>query len=103
MGPLALRVESDRKVDSTFLVSLMRSALERERRMLIQGIERTKQELARYERKYGMTSEQFYERFSAGDGLEDSEDFISWAGEYEILELLREKQRQLEGVHVHAG
>jgi len=50
-----------------------------------------------------MTSEQFYERFSMGEGVEDSEDFISWAGEYEILESLKEKQRQIEGVHIHVG
>jgi len=103
MESLALRLESDQAVDLTFFVSLMRNALEREKHVLSQGIERTKQELAKYERKYRMTSEQFYERFSMGEGVEDSEDFISWAGEYEILESLKEKQRQIEGVHIHVG
>ena len=52
MESLALRLESDQAVDLTFFVSLMRNALEREKHVLSQGIERTKQELAKYERKY---------------------------------------------------
>jgi hypothetical protein len=102
MEKVVLEVEGKGKTDWGFLVPLMQSAVERERRMLARGIEHTRQALAEYERRYGMTSEEFYRKFNAGDELEDSLDFASWAGEVETLRLLTEKYQALDGVQVHA-
>lgn len=38
--------------------------------------------LAAYERKYGMISADFYEKYLAGK-MEDSADFVEWAGDYQ--------------------
>ena len=42
------------------------------------------QNLAAYEQQYGMTSEVFHARFLTG-ALGDSEDYMEWAGFYEML------------------
>lgn len=62
---------------------------------LIESIYALGQEIKKYEKKYGITSEDFYELFSQGkldDGeYEETEAFCEWAGLYEI-KLKREKK-----------
>ncbi len=41
-------------------------------------------DLQAFEKRYQMPSAQFYSRFQAGE-LGDSEDFMLWAGAYELL------------------
>ncbi len=41
-------------------------------------------DLQTFEKRYQMPSEQFYLRFQAGE-LNDDEDFMLWAGTYELL------------------
>jgi hypothetical protein len=43
------------------------------------GPKQIKQELAVYEKKYGMTSREFYENYRGGK-LDGSRDFVRWAG-----------------------
>jgi hypothetical protein len=54
---------------------------------LVQDIHRLNHQLERFERKYGMMSETFYELYSAGEEPEDDAwvlDFEKWAGLYEV-------------------
>jgi hypothetical protein len=102
MGRVILEVESRAGADLGFIVPLMQSAVERERRMLERSIERTMQALAEYEQRHGMSSREFYRKFNTGDELEDNVEFASWAGEVEMLRLLQEKYQALDGVQVHA-
>jgi len=39
-------------------------------------------DLRKFENRYGMSSAEFYEKFSRGE-MGDSEDVIEWAGTYE--------------------
>lgn len=48
------------------------------------------------EEKYKITSASFYRRFNQGK-MEDSEDFILWAGMCEMLESNKARLRGLEG------
>lgn len=60
---------------------------------LLQDIHRLNHELERFERKYGVLSETFYEAYSAGEEPADDAwvlDFEKWAGLYEIQ---RDRQR----------
>ena len=52
-------------------------------------------DLVAYEEQYDMMTEEFYERFMQGE-LGDAEDYISWAGDYEVY--LRFKHRIGEGL-----
>ena len=54
---------------------------------LVQDIHRLNHQLERFERKYGMMSETFYELYIAGEEPEDDAwvlDFEKWAGLYEV-------------------
>ena len=65
---------------------------------IIDSIYALGQEIKRYEKKYGLTSEDFYELFCQGkldDGeYEQTEEFCEWAGLYEI-KLKRESKFRL--------
>jgi spore coat polysaccharide biosynthesis protein SpsF (cytidylyltransferase family) len=51
-------------------------------------------DLRQFEQKYQQSSETFYQQFTNGK-LDDSEDFILWAG---IYEMLQDNKRQLEAI-----
>jgi hypothetical protein len=51
-------------------------------------------DLHAYELKYSMTSDSFYESFEKGD-LEDSSDFILWAGIYEMQQDSKNRLKEL--------
>jgi hypothetical protein len=71
-------------------------------KLLDVALSRLRLRLRRYERglsesekRYGMESAAFYERFEAGE-LGDAMDFFEWAGLYELYQDLREKIQHLE-------
>ena len=51
-------------------------------------------DLIEFEQKYQESSEVFYQKFMAGK-LDDTEDFMIWAG---IYEMLLDNQQQLEAI-----
>ena len=53
-------------------------------------------EMKTFEEKYKMSSASFYKKFDQGK-MDDSEDFILWAGVYEMLEKNQARLRGLEG------
>lgn len=61
---------------------------------LKRGILNLKLDLKELEQKYSMSSESFYKRFSQGK-LDDRQDYIQWAGLYEML---TENEKQLQGL-----
>ncbi|MCK4472169.1 MAG: hypothetical protein KAW49_10330 [Anaerolineae bacterium] len=79
---------------------------------LVQDIHRLNHQLERFERKYGVMSETFYESYIAGEEPEDDAwvlDFEKWAGLYEVwrdrqeayrqaMQRLRVKQPSLSGI-----
>ena len=49
-----------------------------------------------YEQQYQMSSEEFYAQYQAGK-LQDSADFVEWAGDYQhYLELKTELEKRLK-------
>ena len=69
-------------------------ALTREQTLARNAIERTKKRLKEYEQRYGMKTEEFYARFKSGE-LGDTDDYIDWAGEYELLKHVEEEEREI--------
>lgn len=69
------------------LKPLIESALRSEARLLELGLERTQQRLRDFEAQYGLTSKEFERRFQQGE-VEESLDFIEWAGEIKTYRLL---------------
>jgi hypothetical protein len=80
--------------------------------VLVQDIHRLNHELERFERKYGVMSDTFYESYSAGEEPEDDAwvlDFEKWAGLYEVrrdrqqayeraMQRVQREQRSLVGI-----
>jgi len=73
-------------------VLILRNSLERELKLIEHSIEKTIKKLKEFEDKYGISSEEFYRKFERGE-VEDSQEFMLWASEYEALKLL-EKDRE---------
>jgi hypothetical protein len=65
----------------------------------IGDLRETIEEMVIMEQKYGMTSEQFYEKFSHGE-MGDDIDIIGWAGSYKAYcrakKMIEEKLAKLE-------
>ncbi len=54
-----------------------------------------KMNLKQFEARYGMLSEEFYQKFEQGQ-LGDDMDFFEWAGLFELFQELRKKIEHLE-------
>ena len=76
---------------------LVESALRSESKMIELGLARTQRNLRDLEQKYGMNTSEFYRRL-VEDELQESLDFIEWAGEYKTLLKLQEKRRALQEI-----
>ena len=74
------------------LKPIVKSALERESKLLDFAIERTLQALAPFEARYNMTTDEFERKFKARE-VEETLDFLDWWMEVEALRHL-ESQRQ---------
>jgi len=58
-------------------------------------LEEYDRELREFETRYQMQSDEFYERFEAGE-LGDAADYFEWAGLYELRQGLAAKVQRLE-------
>jgi len=85
---------------SVALKPLLESAIRSELRMLELSLRRTHQRLRSFERRYGLNSKEFEHRFASGE-LQESLDFIEWAGEIKTYHLLRTQQQALQGARLN--
>jgi hypothetical protein len=85
---------------SVALKPLLESAIRSELRLLDLGLARTSQRLHAFEDQYGLTSEEFERRFATGE-LDESLDYIEWAGEIKTYRLLKAQQEALQKVQLH--
>lgn len=82
------------------LKPLIEAALRSELRMLELSLQRTAQRLRAFEAQYGLTSDEFERRFNAGEVVEESLEFIEWAGEIKTQRLLDAQRQALQGVRL---
>jgi hypothetical protein len=76
-------------------LSIIASALQREKKLLEWEIQKSEAKLEAFEKKYAMPTVQFMEKYSKGE-MGDEEEIMTWAGEYQFFEKFKEKQKQLE-------
>jgi len=63
---------------------------------VIEALDALLRSLISYEQKHQMSSDEFYERYLAGE-LEDSREFVEWAGDYQhYMELKKEMEKKLK-------
>ena len=94
-----ITIKSDKRKNHQVLHGLVRTALHCEQENLQFALARTRSELAKFERLYGMASAKFYRRYKSGK-LDDRDDFIEWSGEYQIYLLIKEQIASLRGLKI---
>lgn len=80
--------------DKSVLLPLLESAIGHERDMLTLGIKRTRERLAEFERRFGITSADFEHQLNAFQ-LAETVDFTDWRMEIGMLRLLESKYQAL--------
>jgi hypothetical protein len=86
------------KQETTDVLPLVKSAIDAEIARLELASEMAAKRLLPFEKKYNVTSEYFIANLAAED-LEDGDDeYISWAGEYELKKRLDKKLEQLREI-----
>ena len=82
------------------LKPLLASAIQAELRMLELGLARIAERLQAFEKQYGLTSEEFAQRFETGE-IGESLDCIEWAGEIETYRRLEGQWQALQKATLH--
>lgn len=78
---------------------LLEAAIRSQLKALGHGIQRTQARLAEFEQRFGLSSADFERDFEAGE-IEETLDYIEWAGEIKTLRLLEEQVRALQSAKV---
>ncbi|MCP4395694.1 MAG: hypothetical protein GY801_00075 [bacterium] len=81
------------------LQSSISRAIQREINMLSLAVRISGEALRTFEQRYDMPSEYFFERMERGE-FGDSEDFIEWAGEYELLLRTQDELHELQTITI---
>ncbi len=79
-------------------LQLVRGAIESKMARIRLGLEITQKKLAKFEAKYQVSSEKFISEMAAEDLFEGDMEYVEWAGEYRILQKLKEDLERLEAV-----
>jgi hypothetical protein len=92
-----LTIQAADAVSKQNISILVHSALQHERDLLHASLDRTRQRLGEFETKYSRSTDQFETEYRTGI-LGDSDDFIDWFGELQLLRVLAQKSSSLEDV-----
>ncbi len=75
---------------------LVRQAVEREIARLEISLKFARKRLAPYEQKYGVSSEDFMQEMAAEDLEGGDQEYVQWAGEYQLMTRLADKLAQMQ-------
>jgi hypothetical protein len=89
-------IQSDQEASD--VLHLVRTAIEAEAIRLELALEMANQRLMSFEKKYNVTSEYFISHLSAEDLTGGDDEYISWAGEYQLKQRLQKKLKQLREI-----
>lgn len=79
--------------------ALIESALRSELKMLELSLGQVERNLHTFEQKHGISTVEFYRRLTE-DELQETLEFIEWAGEYKTLLRLQEKRQALQEIQI---
>lgn len=77
---------------------LVKSAIDGEIARLELALALARQQLAPFEEKYDVTSEQFIDTMAAEDLEGRDDEYVQWAGEFRLWQRLQQKLNQLRGI-----
>ncbi|MCK4491667.1 MAG: hypothetical protein KAU03_03530 [Candidatus Altiarchaeales archaeon] len=98
MYPYADVIEKlvEAKVDQDFVEQTLQKLLERERFIIQNNLVDCQREMKVFEGEYGMSSDEFLERFNKGK-LDDRDDYIKWFSLKDTYDRLKRLERDLSG------
>jgi len=64
-------------------------------RELKRGIRNIEIDFTYYEKKYGISTQVFYEKFSNGELKEHNDDYFKWSGEYVVWQEFNHELKQI--------
>jgi len=79
--------------------AVVEAALKNEYQELLVGIQKTKERVQAFEKKYKMVTDEFLKRYADGD-FQHSFDYDEWIGESRMLLHLTEKAETLRSIEV---
>ena len=94
-----LIVKSDNKAKHKIARTILREALDRQQKMLQTALQKTKENLNLFENRYHLDSTSFFAQYQRGE-TDDRDDYIDWAGEYQILQSIQNQLDCLEEIVV---
>lgn len=77
---------------------LIQSAVSREIASLELALKTARKRLTPFEKKYSITSEQFILEMASEDLDGGDDEYITWAGEYQLMRRLAQKLDRLQGI-----
>lgn len=80
------------------LLPVVRSAIEAEITRLELALKLATERVRPFERKYGVSSEQFIANMAAEDLVGGDDEYVRWAGEYKLMQRLQEKLARLQEI-----
>ncbi len=86
------------KQDDGNILHLIKSAIQAEIARLKLGLDMAAKRLLPFEKKYGISSEQFMSQFTAEDLEGGDDEYVNWAGEYQLKQRLEQKLAQLNEI-----
>lgn len=86
------------KQNGAEVLSLIKSAVEAEVTRLELALEIANKRLLVFEKKYNVTSDHFMSHFAAEDLDGGDDEYVRWAGEYQLQQRLAQKLTQLREV-----
>lgn len=80
------------------VLPLVRAAVDGETVRLDLALKQARQRLLPFERTYGISSERFIAEMAAEDLQGGDDEYVQWAGEYQLMKKLEEKLARLQEV-----
>ena len=87
--------------ESGEILRLVRSAIESEMAKLDLALKMAVKRLAPFEEKYGVTSAYLIATMTAEDLEGRDDEYVHWAGEYQLMQRLQDKLRKLQQISYH--
>jgi hypothetical protein len=79
-----LIVKSSSRAKHKVARAILREALDRQQKMLQAALLKTTESLSSFEHRYDLDSARFFSQYQNGK-TDDRDDYVDWAGEYQIL------------------
>ncbi|MDZ7342264.1 MAG: hypothetical protein ONB27_12985 [candidate division KSB1 bacterium] len=94
-----LAIHYDSAISRKKINRIVEEALDREKKIIEHALKRTQEKLRKFELQYNMSSSEFFQQYQAGK-TDDRDDFIDWAGEYQILMSINDRMNDIKELRI---